>query len=223
VGLKYFVLDTETTGLRPGHHEITEISVIRYDDRNQLTRKIKPLYPQRADWNALKATGRTKADLYKGEDREKVIAETVAFFNESEAAPEERCIIAFNAHFDRNFLFALFKELKIPFPAHCWVDARSVARVWAKKLGLVKPKLSQASVLEFTKTKTLPGAHTAIIDTRNLYFFWKNALENEIDFFPFLKNIPHSIEDEKPKLSFAEMIEETSDEDFEGDLAIPEY
>ena len=223
MGLKYFILDTETTGLRAGHHEITEISIIRYDNLNQLTRKIKPLYPQRADWNALKATGRTKTDLYKGENKEKILEEVIEFFNTESAPPEERCIIAFNAAFDRRFVFALFEEAKISFPAHCWVDARSVARVWAKKLGLVKPKLSQASVLEFTKTKTLPGAHTAIIDTRNLYFFWKNALENEIDFLPFLKNIPHSIEDDKPKLSFAQMIEETSDDGFDGDLSIPEY
>lgn len=223
MGLKYFVLDTETTGRSHNMYEITEISIIRYDDRAQLTRKIKPLHPDKFEWAALTMTGRTKKDLLKGEDREKVVAEIVDFMNESPEPPEERCIIAFNAHFDRNFLFALFKDLKIPFPAHCWVDARSVARVWAKKLGLVKPKFSQASVLEFTKTKTLPGAHTAIVDTRNLYFFWKNALENEIDFLPFLKNIPHSIEDDKPKLSFAEMIEETSDEGFNEDLSIPEY
>lgn len=223
MGLKYFLNDTETTGLRPGFHEITEISFIRYDDMNQLTRKIRPLYPKRADWNALRATGRTKYDLYKGEDREKVINEVIEFLEEDGSPPEEKCIIAFNAHFDRNFLHALFKDVGKTFPAHCWVDARSVARIWAKKLGLVKPKLSLANALAFTNTKTLPGAHTAISDTRNLYMFWKNALENKIDFLPFLKNIPHVLES-NVKLSFEQMIEETSDEGFDAENnSIPEY
>ena len=58
-GLKFYVIDTETTGLKSGYHEMTEIGIIRCEDRVQLWRQIKCVYPERANIDALMITKKT--------------------------------------------------------------------------------------------------------------------------------------------------------------------
>ena len=61
--IEYYILDLETTGLDSKRQEINEISVIRVKDKNQLTRNIKALYPERASIDALRVQNRTMNDL----------------------------------------------------------------------------------------------------------------------------------------------------------------
>ena len=55
-GIHYYVIDTETTGLKSNYHEMTEIGIIRCSDRVQLWRQIKCFYPERASLDALEIT-----------------------------------------------------------------------------------------------------------------------------------------------------------------------
>ena len=53
MSIVYYVIDTETTGLRQNYHEMTEIGIIRAVDRVQLWKPIKCENPQNASFDAL--------------------------------------------------------------------------------------------------------------------------------------------------------------------------
>ncbi|NJO18581.1 MAG: hypothetical protein HC877_23490 [Thioploca sp.] len=67
--IKYYVLDVETTGLKAGYHEINQISVLRESDNKLISYDIRVDYPERVNYQALEIQGKTKQDLYKGEDK----------------------------------------------------------------------------------------------------------------------------------------------------------
>ena len=144
-GLKYYVIDTETTGLKPGWHEITQISIIRCEDRHQLSEFIRAQYPKRASKEALAITGKIEADLRYGKDRITVVEAVDNFLRSDGLTDEHRCMIAHNAAFDKNFCHELWKSVGKTFPAICWLDTKVLAKNWAFKLGLEKPKLSLAA------------------------------------------------------------------------------
>src|SRR5579871_1292089 len=141
-GIKYYIIDTETTGLKANYHEMTEIGIIRCEDRVQLWRQIKCVYPERANFDALAITKKTMADLERGADHLQVVDECERFFAEDGLTPAHRCIVAHNAPFDRKFLHALWEQLGKEFPAHLWLDTMSLTREYAKQIGLVKPKVN---------------------------------------------------------------------------------
>lgn len=75
-------IDTETTGLHVGHHEIFEIAMVRVDENYNLTDDylhefITVEHPERFDYYAQKATGKRPEDLLNktpaNEVRQKII------------------------------------------------------------------------------------------------------------------------------------------------------
>src|SRR5208282_4032636 len=131
-GIQYYVIDTETTGLKSGYHEMTEVGIIRVTDRVQLWRQIKCDYPERANFDALAITKKTMADLERGHDKSSVVLECEKFFSEDGLTPAHRCIIAHNAAFDRKFLHALWESCGKEFPAHMWLDTISLTKQFIK-------------------------------------------------------------------------------------------
>lgn len=204
--LHYYVIDTETTGLKPDWHEITQISIIRCEDRHQISKFIRAHYPKRASPEALAITGKTQADLRIGEDRLTVVEAVDKFMQADQLTEEHRCMIAHNAPFDKNFCHALWKSVGRKFPAICWLDTKVLAKNWAIKLGLEKPKLNLAASLEFAGITPLPGAHNAISDSRNTYLLWKKGVEAGVDYFPAIKRYPQVIEED---VSLKDLIGET--------------
>lgn len=203
MGLNFYVIDTETTGLKAGHHEMTEIGIVRCTDRFQLHRKIKCEYPERASFDALKITGKTMEDLNHGNSREEVVKVSNEFFAQDGSTPQGRCIIAHNAPFDRKFLHALWESMNEEFPAALWVDTITLTGEFVK--------VSDASTLNITKTATgrvskqlhaacdilgvnkLSAAHNAKVDSRNTYLLWMKLLEKGVDFLPHIKTFNHSV------------------------------
>ena len=189
--LNYYVIDTETTGLTPGYHEITEISIIRCSDRHQLTKFVKVDYPDRSSPYALEITKKSMQDLSNGDSKESVIKSCNDFFNQDGKTPEHRCIVAHNARFDKNFCHAFWGSIDKEFPAVCWFDTMTLARKWAKKIGIARPKLSLASVINFTGINPVPGAHSAEADSQNTYLIWKKGMNEHIDYLTCIKRYPH--------------------------------
>jgi DNA polymerase III alpha subunit (gram-positive type) len=195
--IQYYVLDTETTGLKQGFHELTEISIIRCADKMQVSRKVKCQHPEFASFDALQITGKTIADLHQGVHHKQMIQDVNNFFQTDNTKATHRCIIGHNIHFDRKFLHHYWMEADISFPADLWLDTLSIARDITKKMGFVKPKLGLDAACDLFKIKKLGIAHTAKSDSRNTYLLWKKFMDDNIDFLPFIKNIPHIIKEDE--------------------------
>lgn len=192
MSLFYYVIDTETTGLKPSWHEMTQISIIRCSDRHQISKLIRAEYPKRASQEALTITGRTEADILKGESRMSVVQSVHDWILQDGLTDEHRCFIGHNCTFDKNFCHALWKSVDLKFPAICWMDTKTFAKLWANKLGLEKPRLTLASSLEFTGLKPIDDkAHNAISDSRNTYLLWKKGMDEGLDHLSCIKRYPH--------------------------------
>lgn len=193
-GLQYYVVDTETTGLKANFHEITEVGIIRAKDRVQIHRCVKCVYPERANFDALAITKKTMADLDRGYDKAAVIAECNKFFEEDGATPAHRVIVAHNAPFDRRFLHAMWESEGLEFPAHLWLDTVSLTKAYAKKIGLIKPKVGLHAACDIVGIKKLSDAHNAKVDSRNCYLLHRNLVEEKkIDYLPFIKTAIHTV------------------------------
>jgi DNA polymerase III epsilon subunit-like protein len=203
-GLQYYIIDTETTGLKQGYHEITEIGIIRCTDRVQLWRQVKCTYPERANFDALAITKKTMADLERGYDREAVLAECEKFFAEDGLTPAHRCIVAHNAPFDRKFLHAMWEASGKEFPAHLWLDTISLTKEFLKtadqtQLNIVKTPTGRVSTqlhacCDMVGIKKISEAHNAKVDSRNTYLLHRQLVEEKkVDYLPFIKTAIHTV------------------------------
>ncbi len=193
MSLKFYVIDTETNGLKANYHEMTEIGIIRCADRVQLHRKLRCLNPERSSFDALAITKKTLADLESGNEREDVVAECERFFNEDGATSAHRVIIGHNIPFDRKFLHALWESCGKKFPADLWLDTIALTKEYAKKIGLVKPKVNLHAACDIVGIKKLSDAHNAKVDSRNTFLLHKDLVEvKNIDYLPFIKTAIHN-------------------------------
>jgi DNA polymerase III epsilon subunit-like protein len=192
--LSYYIIDTETSGLKAGYHECTEIGIIRATDRVQLWRNIKCDYPERANFDALAITKKTMADLERGSSKEQVVEECNKFFNEDGLTPAHRCIVGHNIFsFDKRFLHALWESVGKEFPAVLWLDTIPMTKLYAKQIGLVKPKVNLHAACDIAGVKKLSDSHNAKIDSRNSYLLWKSLVDDKkIDYLPFIKTAAHA-------------------------------
>ena len=109
------IIDVETTGLRPGYHEMIDIGAVYTDPHGRVLGeffvRITPDHPDRAGdiarsingfdearWAALGASGEAEAAAAFIAFHEEIVGERTALFT------------AFNAHFDRAFVDAWLKE-----------------------------------------------------------------------------------------------------------------
>jgi DNA polymerase III epsilon subunit-like protein len=205
MSLLYYVIDTETTGLKSNFHEMTEIGVIRVTDRVQLWRQIKCEYPERANFDALAITKKSMADLERGHIKEGVVEECEKFFAEDGATPAHRCIVAHNAPFDRKFLQALWAQCGKAFPANLWLDTISLTKEFIKKvdpatINITKTATGKTSTklhacCDMVGIKKLSEAHNAKVDSRNTYLLYRNLVEEKkVDYLPFIKTDVHVLD-----------------------------
>lgn len=203
MSLLYYIIDTETTGLKASYNEMTEIGIIRCTDRVQLWRQIKCEYPERANFDALAITKKSMADLERGHLNSSVVEECEKFFAEDGATPGHRCIVAHNAPFDRKFLHALWEQNGKQFPANLWLDTISLTKDFLKRvdnstLNIVKTATGRVSTqlhacCDMVGIKKISEAHNAKVDSRNTYLLWRNLVEEKkIDYLPHIKTEVHS-------------------------------
>jgi len=192
--INYYIIDTETNGLKPGWHEVTEISIVRCSDRTQLTRRIKCKFPERSNEIALEITGKSIQDLLKGDEKIDVVNRCNEFFAEDGGDPESRCMVAHRASFDKNHCHALWGEVGQVFPANHWMDTIRFLRDWSKQIGKKPENFKLATVLKFAGIDALPGQHNAGSDARNTYLLWKKGMDLGINHLPSVKVYRHKID-----------------------------
>lgn len=189
----FYILDTETNGLKPGYHEITEISIIRCSDRNQLSKKIKIKYPDRSSKEALEITGKSYFDLLSGDSPKYVIDCCNKFFEQDNLTPEHRCIVAHRASFDRKFCHALWESEDKQFPAFIWLDTIKLMKNLTKSAGIENKSFSLDNVLKMLQIPIKEELHSSASDARYTYRIWKRAEDMKIDYLSATKRIPHVI------------------------------
>jgi DNA polymerase III epsilon subunit-like protein len=205
MSLLFYIIDTETTGLKADFHEMTEVGIVRCTDRLQLWRQIKCEWPERANFDALAITKKTLADLDKGLSREQVVEECERYFSEDGATPAHRCIVAHNAPFDRKFLHALWGQVGKVFPAHLWLDTMGLIRQYLKESGIEADRKSKGlkkalvnlhASCDWAGINKFSDAHNAKVDSRNTYLLYRDLVENKkIDYLPFIKTEVHQYTD----------------------------
>lgn len=195
-GLAFYILDTETTGLKVGEQEIVEISIIRCSDKTQLTRTIKALKPKNASYDALMITGKTMRDLERGITQTEAINDVDNFLQKDGLSCAHRCIVAHNASFDRRFLHHLWEQHGKSFLADLWLDTIPFAKRLAANMGKPKAKVKLDAALDLFGLKKYGGMHTAKGDSRNTYVLWKHLMDSNIEYIDLIKQIPHRKLDE---------------------------
>ena len=193
MSLIYYVIDTETTGLKAGWHEIIQISVIRCKDKQQRTTNVKADYPYRASPEALAVTRKSIHDLKNGIARSEAVELIHSFLLEDEKTTEHRCIIAHNASFDRRFLHAMWQSLGKNFPADLWLCTKEFTRKFAKRQGIAKPSLSLKSSMDLVKIASQDGAHNAVVDSINTLNLWEKLVMEQVPYASLVKRVPHNL------------------------------
>lgn len=192
MGLQYYIVDTETNGLKASWNEVTQISIIRCSDRNQLSKYIKIEYPSRTNPEALKVTNRTMADLLKGQSKEEVVKACDDFFAQDDASEEARCLIAHNSSFDKRFCHALWESCGKKLPVNLWLCTMACSKYHlTRKLGIEKPSVKLDSCMDHFGLTKRGISHNAIVDTQNTYILYEHLKKESFDFLPYIKRMPH--------------------------------
>lgn len=197
-GIEWIILDLETTGLSSKIHEVTEISAIKYSSKIQLTDFVRCEHPERANVDAMRITNKTLEDLSRGISKEEAVDRLTNFLELDGLTPAHRCIVAHNASFDRRFIHALYEKVGKSFPANLWICSMALTKEYAKKIGLIKPKVNLNASCDLLEIKKYAGAHASKIDTRNTYLLFKALIEDkQMDYLSLIKTMPHFIEEKE--------------------------
>jgi len=187
MALSYYILDSETCGLKCGWHEVNQVSIIRVTDKFQKTINIKVDYPERADSRALEIQGKTRYDLKKGIHRSEAIVEIEEFIAEDGFAPNARVVAAHNASFDSRFINQMWITDNKKFPIEMWLCTVALTRKLAKRQGLVKPKVNLKAALAIAGVQEKLGAHNAAVDVFNTLALFEALMKHDLDHLSLIK------------------------------------
>lgn len=221
-GLRFYTYDCETNGLSAGYAEVSEIGIIRDEDKVRLFRKVIVEHPERSSLEALAITNKTMADLSQGDPKEKVVADCNAFFAQDGLTRAHRCIVAHNAAFDRRFAHALWESVGQEFPADLWLCTMAMTRQHIKTLGidaenkkkgLKKQSATLHASMDLLGIKKNAGIHNAKDDAANCFLLKKGLIEKaNIDHLSLMQTHIHTIASNKSPSDY-------TDEDFEAAFA----
>lgn len=214
MGLNYYILDTETTGLAIDFHEINQLSVMRVIDQEQLSLQIKVKKPDVYNTAALEIQGITPQDLKQGIPIEEAIDMVDAFLQDDGQTKAHRCIVAHNAPFDRKFVHRAWDNVGKEFPADLWICTQSFAKRYVKKhvngvkiaeaqvkagvdgmkadkKGKLKPKFGLNNFMLGVGLVPKAGAHQAEIDVQNTLELYNWLMNSKTEHVSLISRIPH--------------------------------
>jgi len=187
------MIDLESSGLNIKTHEVVQISIIRCTDRHQLSKYIIAEHPETASEDALRITGKTRADLLKGDSKEYVIDVVDDFLHQDGLTAENRCMVGHNVHrFDCRFTHALWGKVGKEFPAHLWLDTLPFVKAYASKFGIASPGgFNLRASLDLCNIEVKQSLHNAISDSQYNYRLWKKLMDSGVDYVDHIKRKPH--------------------------------
>jgi DNA polymerase III epsilon subunit-like protein len=213
MGINYFILDTETTGLSSEINEINQISVMRVSDKTQITLQIKVKHPHVYSPQALEVQGITPDDLKKGITIEEAVELVEAFLKEDGQTQAHRCIIAHNAPFDRKFVHRAWDSVGKEFPADLWLCTQSFSKrhvqkhrngekiakaqvdngidIKRDKYGALKPKFGLNNFMVGNGLVPKVGAHSAEVDVQNTYDLYHWLMSSNTEYVSLISRVPH--------------------------------
>jgi DNA polymerase III alpha subunit (gram-positive type) len=185
-------IDSETTGLDLGKHEMWQLATIIESDfkvadvaKNFL---FAPLYPERASKEALEKTNMTIEKLKSLPDRKKTIRAMIDFFVERKNKTGEKIILAgYNSGFDVKFLQQTFDEVEpgIFWKLFMYEVLDVLPLVWmSRALDMFKSENMKLETVANTlniQVKSDQGFHDALYDVRvsRLLFYKLCAMTKE--------------------------------------------
>lgn len=149
-------LDIETTGTKPGFHEVTEIG-FRHEEKGGLCLQIAPQHIKRAEAEALKISRYNTADWVSARPFKDTVPKITEYV-------ENATVIAHNASFDVSMLQGEYEALGLDHD-HLFrdvIDTMAFAREFLVPLGL--NRLSMEACMKFIG-ESYEGAHNAYDDT----------------------------------------------------------
>jgi len=191
--IHWYIADLETTGLKIGYAEICEYSIIRATDRVQLSRQIRVDNVKNASYDALKITGKTIEDLYRGISKQQAIDDFHSFIEQDNLTPAYRCLVGHNIYaFDRKFLHHLWEQYGKEFPFDMYLDTVPLCKRLAAQMGQPKAKVNLDAAMDlFGLKKVAAKAHSAKGDSRNTYYLWKHLMDSGVEYIDLIKQHPH--------------------------------
>jgi DNA polymerase III epsilon subunit-like protein len=202
MSIEYYVLDTETTGLKVEYHEINQISVRRVSDGKHISVDIAVENPSRANYQALQIQGKTKEDLSIGMSLSEAVEIIDGFFASDNKTKAHRCIVAHKASFDKKFCWAAWDSVKKEFPADLWLCSIEFAKRYVKKYGGEKIALAQNNqkvkyglntFMEGIGLQPKSGAHSASVDTENTVELFNWLMNSKTEHVSLIKRDPHKV------------------------------
>jgi DNA polymerase III epsilon subunit-like protein len=204
MGIEYFILDTETLGLKVNFHSINQISVIHEGSGEQITINIKVKHPERASQEALAIQQITYADLRKGIPSEEAVKKVSEFISSWGATPNHRCTVCHNAPFDRKFCHQEWQDSSQVFPSNLWLCTKKFAQAYVKKHSTgekiaraqknanpLKPKFGLNDFLNGIGITPKIGAHSAEVDTQNTLDLFHWLQKSNTEYISLIENKPH--------------------------------
>lgn len=200
-GIRYYVVDTETTGVSTKTHEVVELSIIKVgidgEKNTQFYKKIIAEHPETASLDALRITRKTMADLRQGERAKDVVDMVDRFLEQDGLTPAHRCIVAHNAPFDRRFIHTLWEKQEKKFLADLWLDTIPMFKSYAKRENIkTAARLDVACEVMGIVNKS-GAAHNASSDSRNTYYLLKKMIDSNVPYLSIIKNEPHIIKNSR--------------------------
>lgn len=202
MGLKYYVIDLESSGLKASWHEINQLSIIRVDDKFQKTFNIAVANPWRASQEALNVQNKTKEDLKIGISIKEAIEKVDAFIEEDGLNESSRCFIGHNVSFDRRFLHAAWELEKKRFKGDLWLCTKKFMKSYVNKVGEdkikklqdeAKVKYGQGKCLQGVGLKPRYGAHSASIDCQDCLDLYSFLMDQNLNHVRVIENKPHNV------------------------------
>lgn len=194
--IAFYICDLETNGLQAKNnfHEIAELSIIRAEDRVQLTRQVRVENIRNSSIDAMRITNKTESDYKKGISKKQLIEDVEGFLKEDGLEPPYRCLVGHNIiNFDKKFLWQTWENFGKRFPFDLYLDTMHLSKAFAKTAG-INTSFKLLSLCDSFGVKKVAGAHSAGADTRNCYLLWQKLMEN-VDYVEHIKRFPHITEE----------------------------
>ena len=190
--MKYILGDIESTGLKPGWHEITEIAILDCETLELCEWDIKIRHPERCSKEAMMVTNKTPAELIsRGRYIEECADEIDDFIRSVSDDPDEIVFIGHSVSYDRTMLEHAWKAMNRRWLVNYYLDTKAMAKKFTKQiLGIQKTSHALTNMLALAGIKEAPGAHASIIDVKHTYALYMHMIQRGLKNSEFIKLSP---------------------------------